>query len=65
MKPWYKSKTIMLNLVATIAAGIVAALPQLQGLMTPQNFAIASTVLGVANIGLRFITTQPLTTDKE
>lgn len=65
MKPWYRSKTIIFNLLATVLAFVATALPQLETLMTPKVFIVFSVVVGIANVGLRFITTQPLTTDKE
>jgi len=56
MKPWYKSKTVWLNL-ASVAATLVGAaaqvLPNLQGILDPQTYLIAGAVVGVANIVLR------------
>lgn len=50
-KPWYKSKTVWLN-----AAGLAL---ELVNFATPLFASGAiSTVLGVANIVLRFFTTQ-------
>lgn len=60
MKPWWQSKTVWLNFVATIVAGLTAFVPQLQPLMTTQNFALFSLGVGLANVALRFITTQAL-----
>lgn len=60
MKPWWKSKTLWLNFVATTVAGLTAFVPQLQSLMTPQNFALFSLGVGMVNVMLRFITSQAL-----
>jgi hypothetical protein len=65
MKPWYQSKTIIFNLAATVAAFAVTAIEPLRALMSPTAYLIASTAVGLANVALRFITSQPLTTDKE
>ena len=59
MKPWYKSKTVWFNvaLVGGAAVGGLAGLfPALQPYMTPKVFVIWTTLIGVANVGLRSMT---------
>lgn len=60
MKPWYKSKTILLN---ALAAGLVA-LEAVSGLLQPHlpvNFYTAVAVgLPILNAMLRVITTEGL-----
>lgn len=63
MKPWYVSKTILFNLVATVVAFVATFLPQLQALMTPQTFVLFSLGVGIVNVVLRFITTQAIGKD--
>lgn len=63
MKPWYLSKTIIFNLVASVVAFLAASLPQLQGLMTPKLFVLFSLGVGIANVALRLITTQAIGKD--
>lgn len=60
MKPWYASKTIMFNLLATIVAFVAASLPQLQSIMSPQVYVLFSLAVGVVNVALRFITTEAI-----
>ena len=65
MKPWYKSKTILFNLLATVVAFLATAIEPLRPMMTPENFTYFSLAVGVINVALRTITSQSLTTDKE
>ena len=58
-KPWYKSKTIWFNLVASAApvAAYLAANPAfVQAYMTPAHFLTYTGVVGALNVGLRCVT---------
>jgi len=58
-KDWYKSKTLWLN----AAAGFFAILQIPAVLFTdlpPYVYPIVLALLGAVNVGLRFITTQPI-----
>jgi len=55
MKKWYHSRTVWLN-VFTIIAGAGPLVANFSGLISPLAFAILLTVVGSANIGLRFLT---------
>jgi hypothetical protein len=68
MKPWYKSKTIILNILVTLAPLIdylASSVGLTQGLMTPARFAVYSMVVGGLNVALRAITTQGVSFFKE
>jgi UPF0716 family protein affecting phage T7 exclusion len=54
MKPWYLSKTIWVNVLAIIGVFLI-------GSALGWNPEIQITILGVANIGLRFVTNQGIT----
>lgn len=56
-KPWYKSKTVWLN-VATVVAGGGPLVANFTGLVSPVTYAILLTFIGLANVALRFITTK-------
>lgn len=56
-KRWYKSKTVWLN-VATAVAGAGPLVANFTGLVEPFTYALLLTAVGVANVALRFITTQ-------
>ena len=59
-KPWWKSKTMILNLVA---AALLAAEPQfhlLQSVLPGNAYAVLAIALTVANAVLRVVTTQPV-----
>lgn len=60
MKPWYKSKTILFNLLATVAAFLTTAIEPLRPMMTPEVFAYFSLAVGVINVVLRYVTSQPM-----
>lgn len=57
-KSWYTSRTIWVNLVALVASLLAAAGIELT---TDQQGALVTSVLAVANIGLRFVTSAPVT----
>lgn len=55
-KAWYTSKTLWVNFVAVVGAVAVGQF----GVSTEQWGGIATMILAVANIGLRFITNSPV-----
>ena len=57
MKPWYRSKTIWLNVSAAVA-GAVQFLPGLKTELDPTVYAYAFFVLSVVNLVLRKVTTE-------
>ncbi len=60
MKPWYKSKTLWVNIVVAVLASLEATTGLLQPYL-PQHWYVAVAVgLPVANVVLRIITTQGL-----
>ncbi len=60
MKPWYKSKTLWINIVVAVLASLEATTGLLQPYL-PQHWYVAVAVgLPVANVVLRIITTQGL-----
>lgn len=59
-KPWWKSKTLLLNL---LAAALLAAEPQfhlLQSVLPGNVYAVLAIALTVANAMLRVVTSQPV-----
>lgn len=61
MKPWFKSKTIWINVSAAVA-GAVQFLPGLKTELDPTVYAYAFFVLSVVNLVLRKVTTEGITT---
>lgn len=62
-KFFLKSKTIVINAIATVLALIVAlepALPQFKDAMAPQTFAWVALAITITNILLRFETKKPV-----
>jgi hypothetical protein len=60
-KPWYTSKTIILNVAIAALAGLEAATGALQPVFGSHNvYAIIAGTLPVANMILRAMTTQPI-----
>jgi len=56
---WYASKTLWVNLVATFAT--LAGVFKIDLGLTPDVQAtVVTTILALVNIGLRFVTTTPI-----
>ena len=56
---WFASKTLWVNLVATVAA--LSGVLKLDLGLTPEVQAtVVTTILALVNIGLRFVTTTPI-----
>lgn len=62
-KPWYESKTIWANLLVTLAAILLLASEQLN--LSPEATQWLLFLAGVANILLRTVTDQPITTKRD
>jgi hypothetical protein len=61
MKPWWKSKTVWIN-VLTLVVALVVAIQDHQWIKTNPNLAAASTMLlAVINVFLRWLVDQPIT----
>lgn len=59
MKPWYASRTIILNVVTFVAA--IAATLQTEFIEThPEWVGVAGAVVAAANFVLRFLTKVPV-----
>jgi hypothetical protein len=55
-KPWWRSKIILVNLLALAMAALEANITALQGHIPGGLLAWLTVVLPIVNIGLRFIT---------
>lgn len=55
-KPIWQSKTFWANLI-TVAIAVTTAI----GGLIPESAAVVATIVGVLNIALRVLTTQPVT----
>lgn len=60
-KSWYKSKTIIFNIVVSAMVALEASFSMLQSFLPANTYAIAVVVLAVGNAMLRIVTTQGLT----
>lgn len=54
-KKWYQSRTVWLN-IATVVAGGMPLVANFSGLVNPLFYAGLLTVVGAANVALRFLT---------
>jgi hypothetical protein len=59
-KPWWKSKTLWLNLIAAALIALEAEFSLLQPLLPGNVYAYFAVVLPVANALLRVITVAPI-----
>ncbi len=62
-KVWYKSKTVLFNIVlvgGAVASGLVGLLPTLSFLFSPETYAIVFAIVGLINIGLRTVTSNAI-----
>lgn len=57
LKPWYKSKTIWVN-VLTVLAGMGSVVQLWTPILDPVIIGVGMSVVGLANIVLRTITTE-------
>ena len=65
MKPWYQSKTIIVNAIAAALVALEAGTGLLQPHLPGNFYAIIAVGLPVVNAVLRVITTTALTANKE
>jgi len=56
MKKWYKSKTMIINLL-TLAAGVLVVISNEQWIMTNYNGPILA-IIGFVNCALRLVTNE-------
>lgn len=59
-KPWWKSRTIVLNAASAVLLALEVQFGVFQGLMSPETFAYWALGLNLANVFLRVITTSPV-----
>ena len=63
-KPWYRSRTIWVNLAIALAPLVAYAVANptfAQAHLTPAHFLTYSFVIGAVNVGLRAITASGIT----
>jgi uncharacterized membrane protein HdeD (DUF308 family) len=65
MKPWYKSKTIWFNLSAGVVGVVAASVQAFAPFMSATHLGLFSLVVAAANVALRVITTEGVTTSKD
>lgn len=65
MKPWYHSKTIWFNILAGLASIAAPLLEPVRPYLSAQTYMLFMSVIAIANVFLRVITTQGLKTNKE
>ena len=59
-KPWWQSRTLIVNGVALALLGVESQLQVLQPMLPANVYALAAAALPVVNMLLRTITVQPL-----
>lgn len=60
MKPWYLSRTIVVNLISAILISLETTFPTLKPFIGDVWYGILFTLLCIVNVILRFDTTQPV-----
>ena len=60
VKPWWQSKGIWFNLFVVGASLITNATPALEQYMTPENYGLLTSIVGVINALLRLSTSQAI-----
>jgi hypothetical protein len=65
VKPWYQSKTIIVNVIVAALVALEAGTGLLQPYLPGNFYAIIAVGLPVINAMLRVITTTALTASKE
>ena len=60
VKPWWQSKVIWFNLFVVGASLITNATPALEQYMTPANYGLLTSIVGVINALLRLSTSQAI-----
>lgn len=64
MKPWYKSKTILVNAAVAGLVALEASTGVLKGVVADNFYTVIAVALPVINAMLRIITTQPIGREK-
>lgn len=64
-KAWWKSRMLVVNAAALALAGVESQLDVLQPMLPVNVYAVMSVALPIINMGLRTVTSQPLTKSKE
>lgn len=59
-KPWWASRTLIVNAVALALVAAESQLQLLQGVLPVNVYALLAFVLPVVNAGLRLVTTMPV-----
>lgn len=60
-KPWYKSKTLMLNSIVAVIGLASSATPYVEPFVSTETFGLVMAGIGLANSALRFFTRKPIT----
>jgi hypothetical protein len=60
MKPWYKSKTLWVNIIVAVLATLEASTGLLQPYLPDHWYVAVAVGLPIINVVLRIITTQGL-----
>jgi hypothetical protein len=60
MKPWYKSKTLWVNIIVAVLATLEASTGLLQPYLPNHWYVVVAVGLPIINVVLRIITTQGL-----
>ena len=58
VKHWWESKVIWFNAFVILASLITSATPALEQYMSPESYALLTSIVGVANAVLRFGTSK-------
>ena len=60
MKPWWRSKTIVFNLLSAMLISAETTFPTLKPFLGDVWYGVLFTIVCMINVVLRFITTQPV-----
>ena len=60
MKPWWKSKTLWVNIVVAVLASLEATTGLLQPYLPQHWYVVVAVGLPIINVVLRIVTTQGL-----
>jgi len=60
MKPWWKSKTLWVNIIVAVLASLEATTGLLQPYLPEHWYVVVAVGLPVINVVLRIVTTQGL-----
>lgn len=60
MKPWWKSKTLWVNIIVAVLASLEATTGLLQPYLPQHWYVVVAVGLPVINVVLRIVTTQGL-----